>query len=163
MSPHRRFAMTLAVFATATYFALVVCAFGFVSLLTDTDPIPQAEAGRLLGPAMVAAAVLVVLAFLLLRAPRLDFGGRRSAPGFSALVGVAAWGTFLIVGAVGYAVTTGGLLEALVFAMTTAYGFYAIAVAASAWLIVWLTTVLLASRREDRGRPLWPWERDEED
>lgn len=43
-----------ALLATVTFLALVIAAFGFVSLFTGSDVIPDRSAGTLTGPAMLA-------------------------------------------------------------------------------------------------------------
>lgn len=50
---------------TVLFGALVIMVAGFEALLLDRDPIDEPDAGTLLGPLMVAAAVLVVLLSLL--------------------------------------------------------------------------------------------------
>lgn len=161
MDAHRRFGMILAAFATATYLALIVCAFGFIALLTDTEPIPDPAAGRFLGPAMVGGAVLVVLSALALRAPRIGRSSRHT--GFAILVGVGAWAAFCLIGVTGYLATAGGVVSALFFGATISYSLYAIAIGVLAWLVAWFTTWLVVSRREERERPRWPWERDDDE
>ncbi|NRD26673.1 DUF6121 family protein [Frigoribacterium sp. VKM Ac-2836] len=54
-----------AVMGTVLFGALVIMVAGFEALLLDRDPIDEPDAGTLLGPLMVAAAVLVVLLSLL--------------------------------------------------------------------------------------------------
>ena len=63
-----RYPIVLAVFAGITFFALVVCAFGFISLFTDLEVIDEPDAGPLVGPSMVAFALAAVLLSLLRRA-----------------------------------------------------------------------------------------------
>lgn len=149
-------------FATILYLALVVCAFGFISLLTDTEVIARDDAGVALGPAMAAAAVAVVLAALVVRVPKMDFTHRRSAPAFSVVAGVFAGVAYGVVGAIGYGVSSGSLLAGVPFLGETAIGWYGIAVTVLAALVAWLDTVVVAARFDDRGRPRWFWE-DEHD
>jgi hypothetical protein len=66
-----RYPIVLAVFAGITFFALVVCAFGFISLFTDLEVIDEPDAGPLVGPSMVAFALAAVLLSLLRRAAAL--------------------------------------------------------------------------------------------
>jgi hypothetical protein len=66
-----RYPIVLAVFAGITFFALVVCAFGFISLFTDLEVIDEPDAGPLVGPSMVAFALAAVLISLLRRAATL--------------------------------------------------------------------------------------------
>ena len=66
-----RYPIVLAVFAAITFFALVVCAFGFISLFTNLEVIDEPDAGPLVGPSMVAFALATVLISLLRRAATL--------------------------------------------------------------------------------------------
>ena len=66
-----RYPIVLAVFAAVTFFALVVCAFGFISLFTNLEVIDEPDAGPLVGPSMVAFALATVLVSLLRRAATL--------------------------------------------------------------------------------------------
>lgn len=66
-----RYPIVLAVFAGITFFAVVVCAFGFISLFTDLEVIDEPDAGPLVGPSMVAFALAAVLLSLLRRAAAL--------------------------------------------------------------------------------------------
>lgn len=66
-----RYPVVLAVFAAVTFFALVVCAFGFISLFTNLEVIDEPDAGPLVGPSMVAFALATVLVSLLRRAATL--------------------------------------------------------------------------------------------
>ena len=61
-----------AVMGTVLFGAIVIMVAGFEALLLDRDPIDEPDAGTLLGPLMVAAAVLVVLLSLLRSAPLSD-------------------------------------------------------------------------------------------
>jgi len=61
-----------AVMGTVLFGALVIMVAGFEALLLDRDPIDEPDAGTLLGPLMVAAAVLVVLLSLLRSAALAD-------------------------------------------------------------------------------------------
>ncbi|MCI2957799.1 DUF6121 family protein [Agromyces atrinae] len=158
MSPHRRYATVVGVFATVLYLALVVCAFGFISLLTDTEVIEQQQAGVALGPSMVGGAVLVVLIALVLRVPRIDFAERRSAPLFAVLTGVIAGVAYAVVGGVGFGIGSGSLLAGAPFIAATAVGPYGVSVVILAALVVWLDTFVVAARFDDRGRPRWAWE-----
>ena len=65
MRDDRAYAAVVAVFATFLYLALVVAAFGLISLATDTEVISDPSAGPLVGPVMTGAAVLTLFAFLL--------------------------------------------------------------------------------------------------
>lgn len=79
-----RYPIVLAVFAGITFFALVVCAFGFISLFTDLEVIDEPDAGPLVGPSMVAFALAAVLLSLLRRAAALRAHPTRGAQPSSA-------------------------------------------------------------------------------
>ena len=110
MDLSRRNAWVVAAFAAALDLAALVCAWGFVSLLTDAEVIASPDAGRLVGPAAAGASVLAVLFTLAhtLRRPE------RQWPSvlFSALW---SWVALVVVATVGYAIATGTLLAALLF------------------------------------------------
>jgi uncharacterized protein DUF6121 len=83
-------------FATAGFLAGLIALWGFTSLLTDRDVIDYPDAGPLVGPAMAAAACVVVF-LLSLRA-------RITQPALLALVtGLVAYVAMVLVGGVGYA------------------------------------------------------------
>ena len=87
----------LPVLGAVTYAAAVIALWGFVSLALDADAIRQRDAGPLLGPAMVAGAVVVTFVALL----RVR---NRQAPTVAALVCAASvYVVMLAIGAVGYA------------------------------------------------------------
>jgi len=93
----------LAVLATVTYAAAVIALWGFVSLALDVDVVFQADAGPLLGPAMVLASCVTTFVAII-RA------GARATPGLHAALAVAsAYGVMLLVGAVGYMLIRGDL------------------------------------------------------
>lgn len=79
-----RYPIVLAIFAGITFFALVVCAFGFISLFTDLEVIDEPDAGPLVGPSMVAFALAAVLLSLLRRAAALRAHPTRGAQPSSA-------------------------------------------------------------------------------
>lgn len=86
-----RYPIVLAVFAAITFFALVVCAFGFISLFTDLEVIDEPDAGPLVGPSMVAFALATVLISLLRRAASRRPTIRRAAtPGAQPAAGAPA-------------------------------------------------------------------------
>lgn len=58
-------AALLTVLATVLYLSCVVCAFGFISLATDTDVIDEPDVGPLIGPVMVGVACTLVLVAVL--------------------------------------------------------------------------------------------------
>jgi hypothetical protein len=119
------------------YGALLIAAWGFTSLLTDTDVITEPDAGPLLGPAMGLAAVLVTWAWL----------GRVRAGGgaWQLALGAAAssWFIMLLVGGVGYSLTRGAFTWVLLFAGKYAASLYLLAPAVLAALIVVLARLLI--------------------
>lgn len=164
------FPYVLAVFAAGLYFALVVCAFGFVSLLTDTDVVSQADAGPLVGPAATGAAVVTVLLFLLgvargyERESRAAIAASSGDPvrlplGRSLLVGLVSYAVYVLAGAALYAVTTGKPFSFVLFAADSSLRGYAVAVGVIATVVSAVYMLVLASGGEHPARPLWPWER----
>lgn len=89
------------VLVTALAFAVIVAASGFLSLALDRDVVDYADAGPLLGPAMVAA-VLAVTAAGCARATR-----SRSPWVAALLTGLAAFAAAVLVGAGGYTLVRG--------------------------------------------------------
>ena len=55
-----------------------------------------------------------------------------------------------------------GVLSTLIFLGGLMTGPFAIVVGVVAFVIAMLFMLVLASRVADRGRPKWPWERDDE-
>ncbi|MBG6055645.1 hypothetical protein IWX81_002068 [Salinibacterium sp. CAN_S4] len=91
----------LAVFATVAYLAALIALWGILSVIVDRDVIDYVDAGPLLGPSMVIAALLVTFASVrtVTIAPR----PARVVVGAAVLAFVA----MLLVGAVGYSITRG--------------------------------------------------------
>lgn len=114
--------------AAIVYIAAVVALWGILSLLLDREVIDYADAGPLLGPAMVASAGIVTwLVLLLTRRFRSPWPGTVAA---AFLVGVA----MLVVAAVGY-----GLVAAPHFAISP-FLLGAVALAAITVLVTWVIT-----------------------
>ena len=164
------YSYVLAVFATFTYFALVVCAFGFISLLTDTDVVSQPDAGPLIGPTATAAAILAVLLALLgvarryeasvARANAASIGDPVRVPlGRAISTGVIAMLTYVLVGSVLYSVTADHLFSGLLFAADAIVRFYGIAVGILAAFVYVAFALILAAGGAHPARPLWPWEK----
>jgi hypothetical protein len=87
--------------AAVLHVALVVCIFGFVSLLGGDDVIPERDAGVLLGPVMVLSATLVFAGGLVRTAREAD--SERRIPVLPVIGwGAAAWLAYGLVGAVVY-------------------------------------------------------------
>jgi hypothetical protein len=164
------FPYTLAIFATVLYFALVVCAFGFVSLLTDTDVVTQQDAGPLVGPLATASAVITVLLYLLGIGRRYErdlhaalaasAGDPVKLPlGRAVLIGIVSFVVYVFVGAIAYSVVTAEVFAVVLFAAGSALSGYAVAVGVLAVAISVAYMLVLGSGGEHPARPLWPWER----
>ncbi len=158
MDASRRSAWVVAGFAAALDLALVVCAWGFVSLWTDAEVISSAAAGHLVGPAAVAASVAALFLHLgrSLRHPS------RMAPA-TLLAALWSWLALVLGAAVGYAIATGGVIASLVFALGLGVGWFGLLVPALAALVA--ASAVLTARGMSGGarRPRWPWERDDEE
>ena len=156
----RRYAATVAVFATALFVALVIAVFGVISLLENRPVI--AHAGELVGPVAVTAATLLVCGCLLLRALRIPESRQRIAPLTALAVGVAAYFAYALFGA-GADLMGVDPVDALTFLGVQLLSPFALAVGVIAFVITVLYMLVLASRLEQRGRPLWPWEKDDDE
>jgi DMSO/TMAO reductase YedYZ heme-binding membrane subunit len=138
----------------------VIAVFGVLSLLTGRPVI--AGAGELVGPAAVTAATLLLCGCLLLRALRVPESRQRVAPLTALAIGVAAYAVYAVFAA-GADLMSVDPLDALAFLGTQLIGPFALAVGIVAFVIALLYMLVLASRLEQRGRPLWPWEKDDDD
>jgi Family of unknown function (DUF6121) len=150
----RRSAWVVAGFSAALYLALVVCAFGFVSLLTDVEVIADPAAGLLVGPAAVGASVA---AFLLYLGHSLRRPDRLLTP--TLLAALWTWLAAVVVATIAYAIATGTVLASLIFGLSFGVGPFGLIIPASAAIVASLA--LLVARAESGGahRPRWPWER----
>ena len=120
----------LPVFATVTYGALVIALFGFISLIANRDFIIEADAGPLLGPWMVAVACVATFVALV-RAQG------RAAPWPTALGSAASSCVLILVaGGIGYMVTKGQPIWALLFAARYAGSPFVIGAAALSAAVV---------------------------
>lgn len=162
MRDYQRYASVVAVFATVLYLALVVAAFGMISLLTDLDVISEPDAGPLVGPSATGASVLLVFVMMLQNGLKTRPEWQRVNLGFALGTGVAAFGVFIIVGALLYAVGAGALFEPISFAVATLLRPFSWAIGALALIVALVYSWLLASRMAERPRLLWPWERPDE-
>ena len=154
----RRSAWVVAAFSAAAYLALVVCAYGFVSLLTDAEVIASPDAGLLVGPAIVAAAVVALLLHLgrALRRPQ-------HMAGPVLLAALWTWIAAVVVAMIAYSLATGTALASLLFALGFGVGWFGLLIPAVAALVA--SFAVLVSRGEQGGaeRPRWPWERDDDE
>jgi DMSO/TMAO reductase YedYZ heme-binding membrane subunit len=157
----RKYAATVAVFAAVLFFALIVALFGMISLLAAVPVIGDPHAGELVGPVAVAAAVLLLFGCLLGIALRVPKEHQRIAPLTALGIGVGAYLAYSFVGAIAYFIT-GDAVGALIFLGGLLTGPFAIVVGIVAFVIAMLFMLVLASRVADRGRPKWPWEKDDE-
>ncbi|KRE21025.1 DUF6121 family protein [Agromyces sp. Soil535] len=158
MDEPRRNAWVVAAFAAALDLALVVCAYGFVSLLTDVEVIASPEAGPLVGPAAVGASVAAVLLTLAhtLRQPE------RQLPGvvFAALW---SWVAAVVVAGVGYAFATGTFTAAVLFGLGFGIGWFGLLIPGVAAVVASFAALVARGRASGMDRPRWPWERDDEE
>ena len=156
--PERRNAWVVAAFAAALDLAAVVCAWGFVSLLTDAEVIAAPDAGRLVGPAAVGASVGAVLLTLArtLRHPE------RQWPSVL-FPAIWSWIALVVVAAVGYAMATGTVLAALIFGLGLGIGWFGLLIPALAAVVGSLAALVARGRSSGMERPRWPWERDDEE
>lgn len=161
MTPQRRYALTIALFASVLFFAAVVAASGLISLYTNREVLMETDAGPLIAPVMYAAAIV---ALFLQLAGLSDRASRGAIVLWSLGTGIATWFVFVGVGAVLYTFATGRPLSGLLFFAGNALGLFAISVAALA-AIVTLCYLLLIDYRAHGGAqntPRWPWERKDE-
>ncbi|SMH30850.1 hypothetical protein SAMN06295885_0496 [Rathayibacter oskolensis] len=152
------YGIALAAFASFLYLALVVCAFGVLSLLLDQDVVPERDAGPLLGPVSVAVCVLaVLLAMITLAArPRVT---RVLAPALA--TGVIAYLLFLVAGGALYGLGRGEPGAILGYALDHAATAFAVATGVLAAVVQAVFLLLLARRDAGGQRPHWGWEGDE--
>lgn len=152
-------ATVVAVFAVVLHLALVVCAFGFVSLLADVDVVSRAGTGALVGTAMLAAAVLATGVALVRDARSATVGPRRRS--WPLVVGAVVLAAYVLCGAVLVALEEGSAFAGLLFAsstLTSVFPYIAGVLAA----VVAVAYAAVADARPGRG-PRWAWERDDED
>jgi hypothetical protein len=151
-------AWTVAGFAAALQLALIVAAFGLVSLFADVEPISDPAAGRLVGPITVGVSVF---ALLLLLGGALTRGIRPwSAAGLALVV---TWAAGVVGAAIAYAVSTGTLLAAAIFAASFMTFGFGVIIPITGALVALLAAVTVRAERGGVDRPRWPWERDDEE
>jgi uncharacterized membrane protein (DUF485 family) len=159
MRDYQKYATTVAVFATVLFAALLVAAFGMVSLVTNTDVIGDRSVGPLVGPAMAGAVVLLVLVLLLILGVNTPPEKQRVAVGFALAAGVGAFLLYIVAGAILVAAGTGDLVAATLFGGAVLGSPFAVTVGVLAFLVILVYSIMLASHWGENGRPLWPWER----
>jgi hypothetical protein len=159
MRDYQKYATVVAVFATVLYAALLVAAFGMVSLITNLDVIADRSVGTLVGPSMTAAAVLLVLIMLITLGVNTPPDKQRVVVGFAVATGIAAYGLFIVAGAILVAAGNGDPLAVILFAGSMLASPFALVVGVLAFVVALVYSILLASHYGENGRPLWPWER----
>ncbi|TFD15313.1 hypothetical protein E3T26_07385 [Cryobacterium sp. TMT1-21] len=159
MRDYQKYATIVAVFAAVLYAALVVAAFGMISLLTNRDVIIDPNAGLLVGPSMTAAASLVVFLLMLLLGLRSRPENQRIAVGYALGTGFAAFAAFVLVGTILFALNAGLPADSIAFAGSVLLGPFAATAGIIGFIVTLVYSMVLASRMPERGRPLWPWER----
>ena len=159
MRDYQKYATILAVFTTVLYLALVVAAFGLISLATNTDVVSQPDAGPLVGPVATGAAVLVVFILLLVLGVNTPPDSQRVRVGFAVAGGLAAVAALVVTGGLLYGVGVGELAGIFTFAGAMLLSPFALAAGILAFLVVLVYSWLLAAHVGEQGRPLWPWER----
>jgi hypothetical protein len=163
MRDERAYATVVAFFAAGLYLAIVVAAFGLISLLTETDPISDPQIGPLVGPVMVGAATLILLVFLVVLGTRVPADRQRVSPGVAFGVAVACYAVYIGAGGVaGAAGDPSQPFHYFLFAFAQLGSWYSIAVGIAAFVVTLLFQLVLVGRFRQRGRPRWPWEQDEE-
>lgn len=147
----------IAPFAAVTYVALVVCAFGFISLLADLDVVTDPDAGPLTGPLMVVVATIVVLWGIIRETRRTPL---RVSVGSAVLAGLLAWLAYGVSGGVFDAIASRDGADAAAFAVTTLTGPFSVTVGVLALVIVFAAAAVATSSTGRRPTPRWPWEHD---
>lgn len=158
----------LSLFATVLYFALVVCAFGFITLIAGTEVVARTDAGLLVGPTATAAGVVAVAVCLVRKATRLHAEAQsderrtvRVPLGGALVVGIVAWLVYALVGALSYAVQTDAPISFVFYAAESLVRAYGISVGLLAAVVYVAFVLILSGMGEHPSRPLWPWERRE--
>jgi hypothetical protein len=142
--PPNRF--LLPVLATVLYLALVIAAFGFLSLFLGRDVIAEADAGTLLGPMMVAAAAAVTFRALV------RVVGRQSPMGTALVAATSTYLVMIVVGAVLYAWGQGELVWLVIYSARQAVSPFVVSAAVLAGLtVVSLWAVSPRAERPGRG------------
>lgn len=162
MRDDQKYATVVAAFAAALYLALIVAAFGLLSLATDLEVISAEGAGPLVGPSMAGAAVILVFILMLAIGLNTPPERQRVAVGPSFGAGIAAFGLFIGTGALLTSAGDGQPFHVLTFAASMLLSPFSLATGVLAFIVTLLYSWLLASHLGERGRPLWPWERGDD-
>jgi predicted RND superfamily exporter protein len=160
----RAYATVVACFAAGLYLALLVAAFGLISLATNTEVIADPSVGTLVGPVMAGAAVVMLLVFLISLGRRVPAERQRISPGVAFGVAVACYFVFVAAGGVaGAAGDPSQPFRYFLFAFAQLGSVYSIVTGILAFVVTLLYQLVLVGRFRQRGRPRWPWERDEDE
>jgi hypothetical protein len=163
MRDDRAYAAVVAVFAAFLYLAIVIAAFGLISLATNTDVIDDPDAGPLVGPSMIGSATVLVLVFLISMGIREQADKQRISPLAALTVGVAAYFVYAAAGGIaGGAGDPSQPFHYVLFALGQLGSLYAIVAGVAAFVVTLLYQLVLVGRFRDRGRPRWPWESDDD-
>jgi hypothetical protein len=163
MRDDRTYATVIAFFAAGLYLALIVAAFGLISLATDTDVVADPSIGPIVGPVMVGAAAVVLLVFLIVLGTRVPVDRQRVSPLVELGVGIACSIVFAAAGGVaGSLGDPGEPLRYILFAFAQLGRWPAITAGVAAFVVTLLYQLVLVGRFRQRGRPRWPWEGDDE-
>ncbi|TAM69499.1 MAG: hypothetical protein EPN48_09075 [Microbacteriaceae bacterium] len=163
MRDFRRYAAIVAAFAAMLYGALVVAAFGLISLLLNQDVIADPSAGPLVGPFMTAVAILIVFVVFLTIALRVREDKQRISLAEALLTGFASYFFFGVAGGVLIGAGRGNPFGFIIFLGAQLISPFAIAAGLLAFLVTIVFMLILASRVGNKGRPRWPWERHQDD
>lgn len=143
-----------AAFAVIGFFAVLVAGFGLTALAIETDVVPAGH-GQLPGILGTALATLGVAGALWSGLNR-----SRVSYGVSITTTVAAVVGFLLGLVVGALLEGSGGPTAVSLAGTFALSWFALVLAAAAFVAGWVAVALVRTRAR---APRWPWERDEEE
>jgi Na+/phosphate symporter len=153
----RRNAWVVAGFAAALDLALVVCGYGFVSLLADVDVVADPEVGVLVAPVAVGASVLAVLLSLGLRLVRPE---RMAAT--VVITAIGSWLALVVVAIIGHLLSsTGSVMQSVAFGALFGLGWFGLLVPVVAAVVAVLAVLVARGRSHGMARPRWPWERDD--
>jgi hypothetical protein len=159
MRDHQKYAAVVAIFTTVLFAALLVAAFGMISLVANLDVIADRSIGPLVGPAMTVAVILLVLIMLLVLGVNTPPEKQRVAVGYALAAGAGAFVLYLLAGAVLVTIGSGDAVAGLVFAGALLGNPFAVTAGVLAFVVTLAYSILLASHYGENGRPLWPWER----
>lgn len=152
--PDGRRSLTIAVFASVGFAALVIAGLGIVSLLLDTAVIVQRGMTQLPG---IFGTVFAILGFAAVIHPALL---RRAGVGMAVLAGLAAAVAYVIGAAAGALVSGVDPLRAIGVAGGIAASWPMLVIVAAGVVSAALALVVV---RSGPGAARWPWERADSD